>query len=60
MWWGKGNDKPVEPPKPSPPETAAKQFDPKLPDEKKLPDKLQKIIDESDKNENFFDELVDG
>lgn len=40
---------------------AAADFDPKkLPDREKLPKKLQTIVDKSDKEENFFDELVDG
>lgn len=39
----------------------AADFDPKkLPDREKLPKKLQTIVDKSDKEDNFFDELVDG
>ena len=36
-------------------------FDPKkLPAPEKLPDGLQKIVDKVDKDENFYDDLVDG
>ncbi|KAM7192963.1 mitochondrial fission process protein 1 [Naviculisporaceae sp. PSN 640] len=55
------------PPKPSPAETKAspealpKAFDAsKLPDREKLPSKLQNIVDKSDKDGNFYDELVEG
>lgn len=74
--WSGGSDKaagtPVaqknEPPKTSQSQNAtnelkkaAADFDPnKLPPPEKLPPKLQKIIEKSDKEENFFDELVDG
>ncbi len=73
MWpFGGSSDKPTgtkaEAPKPSPPENATKDlkkaaadFDPnKLPNKEKLPPKLQKIIEKADKEDNFFDELVDG
>ena len=76
MWpFGGSSDKPTgtptsktEPPKPSPAENATKDlkkaaadFDPnKLPNKEKLPPKLQKIIEKADKEENFFDEIVDG
>lgn len=67
MWWGKSQptpEKPTEAPAAAP-DTSAKQqekaFDPdKLPDRKKLPASLQKIARDQDKDENFFDELVDG
>lgn len=74
-WWGKSPDKkPAEPPKESPSadqqvkETAQKAadnvaaaFDPhKLPEREKLPDKLQQIVDKSDREGSFYDELVDG
>lgn len=40
---------------------ASAPFDPnKLPDRAKLPPALQKIVDKQEKEENFFDELVDG
>lgn len=32
----------------------------KLPEREKLPPKLQSIIDKQEKEENFFDELVEG
>lgn len=67
MWWGKSQPPPEKSAEGSAaaPDTAAKQqekaFDPdKLPDRKKLPASLQKIAREQDKEENFFDELVEG
>ncbi|GAB1319589.1 Mitochondrial fission process protein 1 [Madurella fahalii] len=75
MWWpwGGSSAKPTGPsnpekdvPKPSQnatndPKKVAATFDPnKLPDREKLPPKLQKIMEKSDKDENFFDELVEG
>ncbi|KAK3946852.1 mitochondrial 18 KDa protein-domain-containing protein [Pseudoneurospora amorphoporcata] len=37
------------------------EFDPKkLPPREKLPDRLQKIVDGTDKEENFYDDLVEG
>jgi len=74
--WSSSSDKPAgssttqnEAPKPPPQnqsvtddlKKAAAEFDPKkLPEREKLPPKLQKIIEKTDKEENFFDELVDG
>lgn len=39
-----------------------KDLDPstKLPEPKRLPAELQKIVDKADKDENFFDELYEG
>ncbi|KAH8681119.1 mitochondrial 18 KDa protein-domain-containing protein [Xylariales sp. PMI_506] len=70
-WWGKSPDKsgasktedavPSEGPKPVDPRKDATNFDPHhLPDRKKLPKAMSKIMDQSDKDENYFDELVDG
>ncbi|KAI0175827.1 mitochondrial 18 KDa protein-domain-containing protein [Hypoxylon sp. FL1284] len=72
MFWGKGPDKP-EPPKDKPaeaprpqatridPRSDATQFDPsKLPERRDLPKGLQNIVDKSDKDDNFFGELVEG
>jgi hypothetical protein len=69
MWWGKGSDKP-QPPKESPTEAkvvakevqdAAKEFDPKkLPDREELPRSLQKIVDKADREDNLYNELVEG
>lgn len=74
-WWGKSPDKkPAEPPKESPSasqqakETAQKAadnvaaaFDPdKLPAREKLPARLQQIVDKSDREDSFYNELVDG
>lgn len=74
MWWGKSQDKPAEAAKA--PEKAPElqpsskdvktarpdvEFDPaKLPQREKLPARLQKIIEKSDKEENVFDEVVEG
>ncbi|RKU47161.1 hypothetical protein DL546_006988 [Coniochaeta pulveracea] len=74
MWWGKSSDKPAEPSKEVVPqvqkavedvekkvEKVAKEFDPNaLPPREKLPPKLQKIMDKADKEESFYDELVEG
>ena len=67
MWWGKSQDKP-DPAKQTEPQQAkgaspaerATQFDPKLPKRERLPDGLQKIVDKADKEENVFDEIVEG
>lgn len=74
MWWGNSPDKP-QPPQASPAEkpkeqakevvkdakTAVKSFDPdKLPNREKLPKGLQRIVDKADRDENFYNELVDG
>jgi mitochondrial fission process protein 1 len=75
MWWGKGSsssDK-AEPAKDKAPEASqtpatkidprkdATNFDPdRLPARRELPKGLQRIVEKSDKDENFFDELVDG
>lgn len=62
MWWGRSSGKkPEESKEATNNENGAKPFDPeKLPPRQKLPKALQNIIDKSDKEENFFDELVDG
>ncbi|KAI1341588.1 mitochondrial 18 KDa protein-domain-containing protein [Xylariaceae sp. FL0016] len=71
MFWGKGPDKGKSESKAPETSTAtaskidpkkdATQFDPdRLPARRELPKSLQKIVDTSDKDENFFDELVDG
>lgn len=75
MWWpwGGSSDKPTGSPNPphdaakasanatTDPKKAAEDFDPNhLPDRKKLPKKLQKIIDKSERDENFLGELVEG
>jgi len=73
MWpWSSGGpDKPPAAPKesretqapattPGDVKKAAAEFDPKkLPEREKLPPKLQKIIEQQDKDD-FFDDLVDG
>ncbi|KAI1648716.1 mitochondrial 18 KDa protein-domain-containing protein [Daldinia loculata] len=72
MFWSKGPDK-TEPAKDKKPETPpspaantssrsdVNEFDPdKAPTQRKLPKDLQKIVDKADKDENFFDDLVEG
>ncbi|KAI0890285.1 mitochondrial 18 KDa protein-domain-containing protein [Annulohypoxylon maeteangense] len=72
MWWGKGSDKSEaskDKQSEAPPATATKadprkdatHFDPnKLPERRELPRSLQTIVDKSDRDDNFFDELVEG
>ncbi|KAK5624577.1 hypothetical protein RRF57_000293 [Xylaria bambusicola] len=69
MFWSKGPDKKLEnkAPEASPaatntdPRKDATGFDPdKLPARRQLPRGLQKIVDTSEKDESFFDELKDG
>lgn len=71
MFWSKGPDKKPEEKTPqSPPSTTTNGveprrdgsgFDPdKLPPRRQLPKGLQKIVETSDKDESFFDELKDG
>ncbi|KAJ9136517.1 hypothetical protein NKR23_g9882 [Pleurostoma richardsiae] len=68
MWWGKSSSSEDKAAKQAPASQAAdpakpaeKLFDPeKLPAPEKLPPGLQKIVDKADKEDNFFDELVDG
>lgn len=66
MWpWGSSSDKSPETPKATPAGTKASSiketFDSKkLPEREKLPTKLQNIVDKSDQDDNFFDELVSG
>jgi fission process protein 1 len=70
-WWGSGNKgdgaKGEAPKKNGAKNEAPKAgndantFDPaKLPPVEKLPPRLQKLIDESDKDESFFDDIVGG
>ena len=63
--WGRSQDKPPKESAPEVPKDESKKEPPafdsnKLPDGKKLPPALQKIVDKSDKEDNFFDELVEG
>ncbi|KAI1079125.1 mitochondrial 18 KDa protein-domain-containing protein [Whalleya microplaca] len=72
MFWGKGPSNPDAPKDKSPetppatatsidPRNDATQFDPaKLPERRQLPKNLQNIVDKSEKDENFFGELVEG
>lgn len=61
--WGRSQDKKPEETKDAaaPKDNDGKAFDPnKLPAREKLPAALQKIVEKQDKEDNFFDELVDG
>ena len=75
MFWSKGpsSDKPDPSKKPGTPDTSsasatkvdprkdATDFDPdKLPERRDLPKGMQSIMDKADKDDNFFDELVEG
>ncbi|KAF6842608.1 hypothetical protein CMUS01_02924 [Colletotrichum musicola] len=62
MWWSSKDKKPEETKDAAAPkENDAKKFDPdRLPAREKLPAALQKIVEKQDKEDNFFDELVDG
>ena len=62
--WGRSQDKTPKESTPQAPKDAGKEPaapDPnKLPNREKLPAALQQIVDKSDKEDNFFDELVEG
>ncbi|KAI1279989.1 mitochondrial 18 KDa protein-domain-containing protein [Xylaria sp. FL0933] len=69
MFWGKGPAKKPEEKAPEAPSATtgnephkdATEFDPdKLPPRRQLPKALQKIVEKSDKDESFFDDLKDG
>ncbi|KAI1131345.1 mitochondrial 18 KDa protein-domain-containing protein [Nemania abortiva] len=71
MFWSKGPDKKPEEKAPeAPPKTTATNADPrkdatefdpnKLPPRRQLPKGLQKIVEKSDKDESFFDDLKEG
>lgn len=66
VWWGKDKEKSsASTAKPEPSkaekEVPQKTFDPdKLPERRKLPKKLQRIVDKADQDDSFYDELVSG
>lgn len=74
MWWpwgsssdksaGSSNPQNESPKQPQTTPTATtdlkKHAADKVPDGRKLPQKLHQIMEKSDKEENFFDELVEG
>ncbi|KAI6376185.1 hypothetical protein MCOR25_002820 [Pyricularia grisea] len=72
MWWSNSNKEPEKSPKSevassSSKDTAptkdgsSKAFDPNsLPERQKLKPSLQKIVDQADREDNFYDQLVDG
>jgi mitochondrial fission process protein 1 len=61
-WWGKSDPKPqAEPPKEAENASKTTSFDPdKLPQNRKLPQGLQKIVDKADEDNSFFDDVVEG
>lgn len=63
-WWGKSKEPKEAAPEQSPRADSSQQkqpFDPdKLPPRGKLPGKLQSIVDESDRDNSYFDDVVDG
>lgn len=64
MWWGNNSDKdPKAPAKDTPAvqSKSASATDPsKPPSRGELPPALQELVEKSEKEENFFDELVEG
>jgi mitochondrial fission process protein 1 len=63
-WWGKSSSstdsKPAEP-EPTSNSKAQPPFDAdKLPDRQKLPKGLQNIVDKSDQDSSFFDDVKEG
>ncbi|ERT02515.1 uncharacterized protein SPSK_05453 [Sporothrix schenckii 1099-18] len=59
MFWGKGPDKPSETAGKVAGSSTTADTD-NIPAPKSLPRKLQKMVDEEDKEDNFYDELVSG
>lgn len=60
-WWGKSSDSKESKPDSQANTSDEKPFDAnKLPASQKLPDGLQKIVDKSDKDSSFFDNVAEG
>lgn len=60
-WWGKSNDSKESQPESQTKATEAKTFDENtLPPAKKLPTGLQKVVDKSDADTGFFDNVAEG
>ncbi|KAF4126494.1 mitochondrial fission process protein 1 [Geosmithia morbida] len=62
-WWGKSSndDKPPKPGSESASTSGKASFDPEtLPKTRKLPDGLQKIVDDADEDSSIFDDIADG
>ena len=59
MWWGKGRD---EAPKETKDQSQQSvEFNPdKLPEARKLPKDLQKLVDKADEDGSIFDDIVEG
>lgn len=60
-WWGKSDDSKESKPEAQTTTAEGKPFDQnKLPIAKKLPQGLQKVVDKSDKDTSFFDNVAEG
>lgn len=62
-WWGKSSDDDKSSKAGSEPASASGRapFDPEtLPQTRKLPEGLQKIVDKADEDSSIFDEITDG
>lgn len=60
-WWGKSSDSKESQPESQTKTTEGKTFDEnKLPPAKKLPTGLQKVVDKSDADTGFFDNVAEG
>lgn len=61
-WWGKSEAKPDATATKGNDDASRKEpFDAnKLPESRKLPEGLQKIVDKADQDNSFFDEIVEG
>lgn len=61
MWWGNSSDKdPKAAAKETPAETSKNASAKDASNREKLPPAMQRIVERSEKEENYFDELVDG
>lgn len=60
-WWGKSSDSKESKSDSQTNTTEGKPFDAnKLPPSQRLPEGLQKIVDKSDKDTSFFDNVAEG
>lgn len=62
-WWGKPKDPKPDQAQPEANSSLQKppSFDPdKLPEREKLPKRLQSIVDKADRDNSFFDDVIDG
>lgn len=59
MWWGNNSDKDTKAAAKETPAETSNSANAKD-GSKKLPPAMQRIVEKSEKEENFFDELVEG